>query len=306
MAHKNYEQLLRLVSYFNVSDDFVCIVHPDKKWKLNPACLAELKKTCVVVENRKSAYLTEWSMIEVTLELIYTAKAYEKEHNIKFSYFQLISGQDYPLRSIEEYNEYLDTHYPESFIDYTNEKVFARRMFSRWRYHLPRKIVCPISRGNLLVRKVLLLPTAVFEIIYSKCFHTPKEYFEKHEYKYAAGPAWWVLTDEALSGMLKTIETDNKLINHLKNIGTPEENFFQTIYVNGGYPNSNRCLTHSHFRKAGYQDASHPYIITEDEVHTVLEKLRENDVFFARKFDITVDRNVLDKIDELWLNNRGA
>lgn len=59
------------------------------------------------------------------------------------------------------------------------------------------------------------------------------------------------------------------------------------------------CKTYAYFSGKGKPFKGHPYIFTKDDYETIV-KLPH---FFARKFDETIDSQILDLIDKKILNS---
>ena len=90
------------------------------------------------------------------------------------------------------------------------------------------------------------------------------------------------------------------LLSILKHIGTPDECFFQTIYLNMGYKidDAEDNLVHCNFKSQGRPLTGHPYVIENADMKDVLYYAKEG-CFFARKFDTHICESVLDEIDKL-------
>lgn len=73
----------------------------------------------MLTRRRFHGILGDFSLVLIAEELMRTAAQYAKEHEIKFDYYYLLSGQDYPLISINAMLKALQEVYPEPFIDCT-------------------------------------------------------------------------------------------------------------------------------------------------------------------------------------------
>lgn len=72
MAHKNKEQLIRLIRSLECAS-FDFFVHPDVKWNLSPEELSEIEncaKGVHVIKNRIHGELDQWSLPQISLKLI--------------------------------------------------------------------------------------------------------------------------------------------------------------------------------------------------------------------------------------------
>ena len=119
MAHKNKEQLIRLIKSLSVEEMDV-YVHLDKNWKLSKEEIAEIKNVAnnvYLVDKRVHGELDKWSLVQITLNLIESALENEKQNGIEYKYFMLLSGQDYPIKKKEYILNFLEKQYPKPLID---------------------------------------------------------------------------------------------------------------------------------------------------------------------------------------------
>ena len=101
-----------------------------------------------------------------------------------------------------------------------------------------------------------------------------------------------------------------RLIKEYSRTHTPDETFFQTMTMSSPfaerlstippiYDNCERgdmpCMTYANFITPTKSFCGHPHIITAEDFDRIISKK----ALFARKFDITVDKKVLDMIDEV-------
>lgn len=101
-------------------------------------------------------------------------------------------------------------------------------------------------------------------------------------------------------------DVDKARFEMIKWVAAPEEMYFQTVLMNSPFRGrievnsknviAQNCKTYANFNPAGKPFTGHPYIFTIEDVDE-LETL-SGDHYFARKFDATVDDDVLDRLDE--------
>ena len=92
----------------------------------------------------------------------------------------------------------------------------------------------------------------------------------------------------------------------------PEENYYQTLLMNSSFKEeidvnppemvAQNCKTYAHFLPEGRPFTGHPYIFTVKDTKCLMEQA--NNRFFARKFDETVDSDILNWIDENLLYDK--
>lgn len=302
MMHKNPEQVVRLVKYFP-NDRCVCFIHVDKKCRIDldefQTALDVVNRRCVILRERLSGQLANWSLAEISLVLIKAAYQYSLEKGIIFSYYRLLSGQDYPIRPFKEYEKFLEENYPKEFmgIDHYEDGVaHIRDKFARWRFNGVRNVLSQIIKNNTLYR-ACLAPFYLAEVLWTKIAGTPYKKMCKEGYIAAGGPSWWNITDRLAAYIVDQVDQKSPLIDIVKHTATPEESIIQELYANAPWYKKTRTynLTIGNYGRRGEKITGHTYLWKEEEI----EELINSDCFFARKFDMYADSVVLDRLDEI-------
>ena len=100
-AYKDFKQLIYLVNLFD--DTFNIYIHIDKKSKLNKENLVVLQE-CPYVRYVGCFYKINWGGVNHLKAYLELCKlAFQDKDN---QYFHLITGQDYPIKSIKNFNEF--------------------------------------------------------------------------------------------------------------------------------------------------------------------------------------------------------
>ena len=298
LAHKNLWQLIRLVKLL-VSYDINVVIHLDKKWNLTIDEINEIRKSgggVYIIEQRLSTFLDHKSLVLATLELIKSAKRIFSPN-----YYILMSGQDYPIKDLNQLINKLKDEYPQPFIDCTpysldNWLYFKYKnsaFFNSLLVHLRMTGVGAIKKIERRLHKTHL-GNHMFSIY---------RILKRYKVEIYGGSAWWVLPDIAINDMLIDIDKKPYISDCLLNSYTPEETYFQTmvmrtsvrdrVFVNNIYERKQNCLTYANFETPQKKFCGHPYIITEDDVQWLIERPE----YIARKFDETVCSKVLDIIE---------
>ena len=239
------------------------------------------------------------------------AQAYGRAHNIHFVYYCLLSGQDYPLRAVSEINEELFENYPKPYIDCTpcaeGNWIFRGSKHSifyvRTRGLLNRKL-----SNYRTIRGVLKLLAKLINNVICRCSNTRKV-LELRGVKLFGGSEWWILPDNMVDLI---VDVHNKMSKKSKYyplyfVLTPDECYYQSVLMNSCFSSrikvnppmmiEQNCKTYAHFNPEGKVFTGHPYVFTMAD-KDLLKKL-STEKFFARKFDETVDREILCWVDEL-------
>lgn len=307
IAHKNVEQVIRLIRSIS-SEDLHVFVHLDKKMSISKNDFQRIKdcsQNVFISRERVSGALDTWSLVDIALILINLAKNTEKERKIQYGYYLLLSGQDYPIKSKEYIIDKLNEIYPKPLIDCTpyskGNWVYSKFnvvQFKSVEHYINSKL------GKGILRKFFKLPFFIASKVLSKSKAIQYKYFSSYDYDLYGGSAWWVLPDKVISFILKELKDKPNKIKKLEKTYTPEETFFQImtmasplsdkVEVNPVDMVSQNCMTYAHFSGKGKPFVGHPYILTKDDY----DMLKEMNHFFARKFDMDVDSEILSALDD--------
>lgn len=302
MMHKNPEQVVRLVKYFP-DDRCVCFIHIDRKCRINldefQAALDTVNRKCIILGERISGQLANWSLAKISLILIKKAYQYSQDKGIIFSYYRLLSGQDYPIRTFEEYEAFLENNYPREFMGLSHYEEGVRHVqdkFGRWRFNGIRNLLAQIIKSETLYR-ACIAPVYLCEVIWTKIKGTPYEKMCREGYITAGGPSWWNITDRLAGYIVEQVEKKNPVIDIVKRTATPEESIIQVLYATAPRYKKERLynLTIGNYGKGEQKITGHTYAWRAED----LPELLESDCFFARKFDTNIDSKVLDRLDEI-------
>ena len=314
MAHKNKHQLIRLIKAVS-TDNIDVFVHLDKKWKLSKSEISEKEnasRNVFVVKKRIHGVLDKFSLPQIEINMIDAAVRHEKQADIKYGYFILLSGQDYPIKSKEYIQNFLDEQYPKPLIDYDpavkGNWVWGKYQLTKWSNKID-EIQKHKKKG--LIRSIRVG-------FYLLCYKTEKLFrgipwdkLQKTDIKLYGGSQWWILPHGVIDYVIEQIKNNKKAVRELKRAWTPDENFFQTLSMNSEYKKyvvendetftvgDQKSMTYCNFRTPTKGFCGHPHIICVEDFDRIMAKK----ALFARKFDDTVDGKALDMIDASINNN---
>lgn len=310
IAHKNKEQLIRLIQAL-ACESFDFFVHPDSNWDLSQQDLKDIE-TCAdnvhLASKRIHGELDHWSLPQITLNLIGDVLANEKQNGAKYSYFLLLSGQDYPIKGKSYILHFLEEQYPKPHVHaerYEDEYwVRSKFMLVRWE-HKVEKTHEQMKPG--LLRRLKVAPYVFAESLERRFCGTPYERIVKHGIKLYGGSQWWILPHGVMDYIMDLRRDDPQLFKEFERTWTPEETFFQTMAMNSPYVKyivENDDIYDHGYRiipSTTYPDfvtptkgfRGHPHVITSQD----FDRIMDRKALFARKFDVNVDTRVLDLID---------
>ena len=287
LAHKNLDQVTRLIKKLddNSSSFFV---HVDKKVPQEETFQVQACSPNVHMVER---IYTEWGKLSLVQATVNGLKAV-KETGTDFEMISLLSGQDYPLKSNKFFNDFYSAgskrvfleHYPlPNYTKWSNGGGMYRinKYYIGWQLHY--RLV-----GKAFNFVALLLP-----------FLRRKMPGNLAPY---SGSQWWTIDMYALNYILDYVKKNPAYVSFHKYTFAPDEVFFQTILLNAKDERLLSSIENNNKRHMLWKDVGHPEILTMKDMDGILA----TDAFFARKFDMHHDADVLDCIDHECLQHTVA
>jgi hypothetical protein len=168
-VHTQPQLLGRILRVLEQSNHYF-FVHVDKKSNL----FDEFKRACAGIENvcftnqRIAVYHAGISQVHVSQILIKEAMA----HEVDFDYYHVISGQDYPLRSNQQFDDFfeqtthsfmyidegdfkasMDNHYERSInrCHFNKTTSYVARIYNKFRLYQFVQLICPRPKLQHLI-----------------------------------------------------------------------------------------------------------------------------------------------------------
>jgi hypothetical protein len=285
LAHKLPEQVGRLIRRLEHPEDRL-FVHIDAKQDIEAfeRELSPLVETGRVewIEPRVKCHWAGPGHLMATLAG--AAQALASGHD--FSHLILLTGQDYPIRATAEIRRFFAEQPQKSFISWSRGEGYElpdeqRRGNERWHwngsedrivkrhYKLPGRKQ-PVALPNRLLPFVRRRPSPAGLV--------PSQ-----------GLAYWSLSREAIAHCLEYARRHPQLGDYLKRSFAPDENYFQMVLLSSELAPR---LVNEDLRYLNW-DGYHPHTITMADFEPMLASRK----LFARKFDSSVDREVMDALD---------
>lgn len=194
---------------------------------------------------------------------------------VAFDYVTLLTGQDYPIKSNEQIAEFFQKHQGASFIDYfplptDGWEGGGLDRIESWHVRVRGRRVR--IRGRPRLRLTRRFPAGLRPF---------------------GGSSYWSMSRECSEWVYEFLRRRPSYIRFFKYVDVPDEMFFQTIVLNSPLRATlvNDDLRYLEWRNPAL--AGGPAVLGKDD----LGKLARSPKLFARKFDITQDRDILDLID---------
>jgi len=273
LCHKAPEQVMRLINRLRNSKSFF-VVHVDKRAATEVhRALKEYSAgtTNVFLCERHRCYWGRMGIVRATLSCI--RKAIELD--LPFDYAFLLSGEDYPIKSTEHINKFLSKNTGKEFIE-----SFAFDAPNRWSRH----------GGSYNPLNRVLFWTFFFR---SKHIQIKSRRRFPLGFRPHLGAQWWCLSKECIKYVNTFVTRNPKYVRYFNWVFIPDECFFQSILSNSPYA---RKIVGDGTRYADWENPNPN--VPRTLMISDLDKLRESPALFARKFDATRSRTLVDKLDE--------
>jgi hypothetical protein len=290
LAYKLPGQLGRLIQKL-ISKDSAFYLHIDKKSNISDF-KSELSKltnsTKITLLPRINSY---WGGPGLVTAILHGLDKTLQDGN--FSRIVLISGQDYPIKSINYIFDFFENNKQKNFIPYFKlpSDIWDEGGMSRIKnYHFR------------ILRKTYTYPPVSEPIhLYSKMFYKIlKIRFRKlREFPEGLQPyggfTWWKITVEAAKEIMNFIDKRPDYLKYHKYSKIADEVFFQTILLNTKNETLLSSLINDDLSYIKWKkDMPNPEILTKFDY----EAIKKSSALFARKFDPRIDSEILDMIDK--------
>ena len=272
LTHKNPAQLERLLKNLD-HPNFDFYIHLDRKTPLEPFEYLAARPNTTFLQNRAAVYWADFGTIQATLN------GFREIAIGQYDYINVISGQDFPLKTADHIYTYIAERKGAEFITCESIegpwKEAARRVqtYSLINWRFPGRF-----RLEKLVN--LILPT-------------PRK-FPIPDHKSVGRANWFPLSPDAIRYSLDYLDKHPELIRFYKWVWGADEFIFSTILYNSTF--RPKILDNLVFVDWPVRHHGHPNIIPSGH----LPVLQATDKLFARKFDMNTDPAIFQLLED-WL-----
>lgn len=287
LIHKNsyvLDSLLQTIDY-PLNDIYIHVDSKSKDFDFNRLYSNIKHSNIYVLEDRINTIWGAFSLVKAELSLLKAATS-----NDNYMYYHLLSGQDLPLKSQEEIHNQFALNPSVEYLSYEN---YSENEFEKWGIY-KRVSVNHYLREyrnrykNQLLNKTI---TCIDQLISAiEKYVLKRNRLKKYNIPLSFGSQWFSLTHNCIMYILSKEETITKWFRYSS---LCDELAFQTIIKDSPFYNkttfNRRKLA---FNRDGDTSGKHPYIWKNKDY----EELMSSDCLFARKFDDTIDKEIIDRI----------
>ncbi|CCE02119.1 beta-1,6-N-acetylglucosaminyltransferase [Bradyrhizobium sp. STM 3809] len=279
LCHKAPRQVIRLIERLR-DNGATFVIHVDKRtgaevYQDLQTLSEQLPRQVFLCRERHRCYWGRFGIVSATLSCMREAIA----RQLAFDRAFLLSGQDYPIKSIGQIRAKLDQHPNTEFIE-----SFLVDEPNRW-----TEAKGEHNAINRVLYWTLSFRSRHIQIKWRRRFPLG---FRPH-----GGSMWWCLSRDCIAYVDSFVRQNPAYVRYFKTVFIPDESFFQSLLSNS--PFRDRIVSDD-LRYADWDNPNPLYPRTLDMDDA--ERLRASPKLFARKFD---ERSLalLDLIDrEIALN----
>jgi len=275
LVHNKPLQLKRLLQRLEHAN-CKAFVHLDRKCKLQDFAYLERHPFVELVSDRQHV---TWGGFSIVKAIMASIEQIVKS-TVKYDYINLISGQDYPLKSPQAFL---------SFLEENPEKVFME-------YHLPGHPWLEKGKQRLSLYHLTDFnfkgSTRLERVIN---FLLPPQKMPA-DFVFIGHSGWFTLDWESAAYVVDYFKNNKSFIWKFKWSWGSDEILIQSILYNSPYQHK---LVNNNLR---YIDWSEGNVSPKTLTMADQQKLMTTDCFFGRKFDINIDEDILNYIDQTKYN----
>ena len=227
----------------------------------------------------------------------------------KNGYCILLSGQDYPLQPAKNIKAYLEKIFPTEFM------TLYKIPHPGWETGgMDRLEKYKIIKSNQ--RKHFLQLPSIYDLDFysletlgkfnflrkSGRFKEMSLIFKKRSFpsylKPFGGSQWWALTMDTVKDILEFDEENPDYLKYHQYTLLPDEIFFHSILMKIKVTKKKHMQIKRSFTYVNWERPETPLPVTFQKEDFIELKTASSDYLFARKFDMHLDSNIFDQIDE--------
>ena len=279
LCHKNPNQINKMINTLD-DEDVSFYLHIDKKSGISNKII---KKDNVFILDESKCLDIKWGqnqMIHATTNLLKEAFY----SNIQYDYFWFMSGQDFPIKSIDYIKKYLGKHRGANYIDVMdrNYKIY-KRFKKRNDLKYPTCFANQTITMTILKHLYILITGGPYKTLFFK-----RKNITGLEYNF--GSSWWTLTHSSVEWMLDYLERHEEVLDFFDNSICPDKSLFQSLFMKTPYTNTRENIK-VYLDWTG--ENRHPKTLTINDYDTLMN----SDFLIARKFDEKIDGEIINKLE---------
>ncbi|MGL5032825.1 MAG: beta-1,6-N-acetylglucosaminyltransferase [Microcystaceae cyanobacterium] len=297
-THTNPPQACRLIATLKKASPnaFILVSHDYTNCDFPASLLAPFSDLALIPKTAQG-FRSDFSLVQAYLEAI----AWLLANNINFDWLVNLSGQDYPIKNLGEFEAMLATRRDDGFGHYfdilASDSPWGKEGKNRYYYQYWRSRFQPNVWQKLILKPIKILinyaqPWLRMNLAYGfsiglKAKHPP---FNSN-FRCYGGSFFQVISQTAASYLHRQAKENPALIRYFSKTLNPDEAYLQTILLNA--PQLTISLLQWMYTDFTETKLGHPRVLDQ----TDYSKLIQANHYFARKFDAN-NTEILNKLDQ--------
>jgi hypothetical protein len=280
LVSEKIDQIRNLINLLDVNDNEI-VIHVDaKKDDIYFALKKEFSNNIHVhfIEDRINAYWAHISETEAAVRLFESVLNFVND----FDYFTILSESCLPLYPDEELKAFLETNKGKEFINARYEKL------KRSRLHLYHDKQTTLQRKH---RNYVAVSEIIIDFLFGNIIG--RKEFSSWTVPYST--IWMTITKELLEYLVKTIHKENLLEKYNYTL-MQDEHIFADVFMKSPFY-KNQYKPNKKGKSLHYIDwkvINAPRVLTMKQYNKIYNP--KTPCFFARKFDSSTDKEIIQKI----------
>jgi hypothetical protein len=268
LCHANPGQVGRLIKSLAHRNAHIYI-HVDKKADITPFLQLAEHSGVYFIEKREKVYWGGYSMVQATINGFQQILS----SGIKYDYINLLSGQDYPLKSAAEIQGFLAANPGKAFMNSLSSDRVAQEMANRVKQYYFAELS---FKGKYTAERIV-------KTLFPRRF--------PQGFEIVCQSQWFTMPSACATYIVDFLKNNSGIKRSFRHMWAPDEIALQSILHNSPFRNNIVCSA------LRYEDWSEgkpsPKLLTMADA----EKLTASGKYFARKFDNNTDSRILDYLD---------
>ena len=271
LAHANPDQLNKLIAKLAHEDaDFY--IHVDNKTAIEPFLFLARQPRVYFIKKRVKVLWWGYSIVQATLNSFEEILAAGQQYD----YINLLSGQDYPIKSTPFIHRFLKDNPDKIFMQFLSIKEEWQEAIPRFtKYHLGNFDF----RGKYTVERIInaVLP----------------ERKMPHHITLVGRSQWFTATPKSITYIVQYLKDNPKTVTYFKRSWAADESMFQTIIYNSEF---RKYMVNDNLLFVDWSEKRHsPKILNMEDK----QQLTDSPKLFARKFDWKSGEEILNYLDTI-------
>lgn len=272
-AYKNFGHLYDIANYFD--DTFEIYIHIDKKQKISKYDHSRLQNLSIVkLVSRK--YIVNWGGVNHLKSILHLCT--EALKNSSINTFHLISGHDFPVKSLNYFLEFQKNNNGKDFLDY------VKLPYDKWRengfYRLKYFHLYDVLDGKKY-------RPFIFKLVDLQKKYNIKRPISKKVPPLYGGETWWSLSRATLEYVINYTNDNPYFLKRLRYTFCSEEIYVHTIVMNSPFASK---VINDNLRYIDWEKRNGNFPANLDLAD--LEVITASENLFARKFEFPVSEEL--------------